>query len=293
MYESEKVFLFGTDSCLWWLGFVAFMSESCLTWMDLVFYERDIVQIWKGGSIRHRLWSFMNESCRNYERVMPLMWMGHVFYEWVMSHTWVSHVSCEWVVSFMKETYYESQGVSIRNRLWSFMNESCRTHDWVMSHLNGSCLWWKSHSDPKRCVYSCAPRCVVYTWVMLHAWVNRVSYKNTTSPLLNERSPAPLLEKKSPTKEPYMRRALQKSPTWKEPWVNRVSYKGIMSFLLDAKSRTYDMKRALHMRWKESYKTALHTRWKALYVLWKKIVDEMKRALFMSSNTHVQGGEDP
>jgi len=97
------------------------MNESCLIWTSHVSYD---------------------ESC--------LIWMSHVIYKWVtlnmcdMTHSQVTrHVYDEWVM------YHAS-----------YLNESCHAYEWVMSHMNESCLIWMSH--------------VTYEWIcvtwLIHKW---------------------------------------------------------------------------------------------------------------------------
>ena len=62
----------------------------------------------------------------------------------------------EWVMSHMKESCHTHEWVM------SHMNESCYTHEWVMSHLNESCYtheWVMSHMNES---------CHTHEWVMSH-----------------------------------------------------------------------------------------------------------------------------
>ena len=71
--------------------------------------------------------------------VLRLIGMCHVLYEWVMSErekpktTWAA-VEKRWRIDQMT-----SQGHS------ELMPASCHTYEWVMSHINESCLVWMSH----------------------------------------------------------------------------------------------------------------------------------------------------
>jgi len=134
-YECEKVCLFGTDSCLWWMGFIAIMSESCLSCEWVM--------------------SFMNESCRTHEWVMShvngscllwkrhtmnpkvylfgtdsgLLWMSHVAHMTESCLIWMGHVFDDRVIVWIQK------GVSILvHRGVSFIHGSCCTHEWIVSH---------------------------------------------------------------------------------------------------------------------------------------------------------------
>jgi len=71
----------------------------------------------------------------------------HHKYEWAMSNEWTRHL-----------------------RVWmsriTNMNESCRTDDWVMSHM------WMSH------VTHANQSCRAYEWVLSHVWMSHVTNTN-------------------------------------------------------------------------------------------------------------------
>jgi len=58
--------------------------------------------------------------------------------------------TCKWVMSHIWMSHV------------THMNESCHTYEWVMSHI------WMSH------VTHMNESCPVYHWAMLHTWVSRV-----------------------------------------------------------------------------------------------------------------------
>jgi len=128
-------------ACEWvmshiWISHVTFVNESCHTCK------------WGSGKqsmcakCHTRGWAV---SCHTYKRVMPHIWTSHVTQK--NSHvtrmnesrptsergTWhvcMSHVSYEWVMSHMNESCL----------LWM----SHVSYEWVMSHMNESCLIWIS-----------------------------------------------------------------------------------------------------------------------------------------------------
>jgi len=103
----------------------------------------------------------LNESCPPATRARLMMshytWMSHVAYtneshhtyEWAMLHLnescriWMSHVVFEWVMSPCYTCSLDD--------VTSHMNESCRTYQWVTSHIR------MSH--------------VAFEWVMSHCYV--------------------------------------------------------------------------------------------------------------------------
>jgi len=113
--------------------------------------------------------SHMNESCRAYEWVVSHIWMSHVVHMNESCRTWICHVahvneSCrtyEWVmlhecamshismtyVAWMSHAFYlqpklhaaQRLQVDIYTAMLIGINKSCRTYEWVMSHI------WMSH----------------------------------------------------------------------------------------------------------------------------------------------------
>jgi len=140
-----------------WTRHVAHMNESCLT------YEWVMSHIWMSHV------SHIVESCLIYECVMSHTWMSHVSsfplsqvymshvthmneschtYEWVMSHIWMSHnasfhthdrekSSHIWMiyVTYLLELRRKCVISHIRTSHVEYTNESCRTNEWVMSHI--------------------------------------------------------------------------------------------------------------------------------------------------------------
>jgi len=100
----------------------------------------------------------MNESCHTYEWVMTYQnrqidVLCHTYESsdtsgWVMSHVWMSHVT------HMNESCD------------TYVNESCHTYEWVMSHENrridALCHTYES--------------CHTYGWVMAHRWMSDVTH---------------------------------------------------------------------------------------------------------------------
>ena len=90
--------------------------------------------------------SHMNDSCvtiQRFEGVTSHIWMRHVshmnepWYEWVMSHIWRSHFSqrngWRWVSRLLWPFCFF---FLVRMSHVSQVNESRRTHVWVMSHMD-------------------------------------------------------------------------------------------------------------------------------------------------------------
>jgi len=79
----------------------------------------------------------------------------------VMSHVWMSYNhTYEWVVQHVNDSWH----------IWkshvTHMNESCHTHEWVMS------LTWISH------VTYMDASCHAYAWVMSHIWMSQGTHTN-------------------------------------------------------------------------------------------------------------------
>jgi len=110
--------------------------------------------------------TYMNESCRMYEWVMPHIWMSHATH--VIPHT---HTSCH-------------------TEEWAYMNESCHIYEWVLSHV------WMSHVTYMN--ESCHARHTTHThvvshrgmslyeWVMLHIWMSHVTHVMPQARLVNK-----------------------------------------------------------------------------------------------------------
>jgi len=117
-----------THSCVWhdsfmcvtWLIHVCYMTHLCV-WHDSLMCVTWLINVCDRTRGTH-----MNESCHTHEWVMSHTWMSHVTHmneahTW-MSHTWMSHVT------HMKESHTWMSHVT-------HMNESCHTHEGVMSHI--------------------------------------------------------------------------------------------------------------------------------------------------------------
>ena len=105
--------------------------------------------------------SHMNESC--------LTWMSHVPHDWVIPHTQelvmkamdlnvygvvaiirllkITGLSCRISSllqgTFAKETYDFKEPTNRRHPIWN--NMSHVLHEWIMSHMDQTCLTWMSH----------------------------------------------------------------------------------------------------------------------------------------------------
>jgi len=150
-----------------WMSHVTHTIELCHTY-EWVMSHLCVCRVLR----RVRIWMRMQmRMCHTHEWVMPHIWMSHVTHmnkscrthEWVMSHTWMSHVTHmnesrhthEWVMSHSNA--YTQCGISHKNstyewfvchicaghvlrrvHIWiwhaTYLNESCHTHEWVMSH---------------------------------------------------------------------------------------------------------------------------------------------------------------
>jgi len=127
------------------------MYESCHMWMSHVTYEWVMSHVWMSHV------TYMNESRHSYEWVMSHIWMSPATYEWVMPHMnimspmnascriWISHAthmdeSRHMLLHYDTHEWISHTGIlphtneSCHIRM-SHVNESCRTHEWVMSHI--------------------------------------------------------------------------------------------------------------------------------------------------------------
>jgi len=131
--------------CVPWLIHMCAMTHSHV-WMPHATYEC--------------LMPHMNESCHTYKWVMSQIWMNHVTHEYVMSYIYASFVyitcvcvflhiqsplrECRWMRSGAAWLpYYCAPLVCASFTIMSHVthiNESCHTYQWVMSHVNMSCL---------------------------------------------------------------------------------------------------------------------------------------------------------
>jgi len=89
--------------------------------------------------------SHMNESCHTHE--------------WVMSHTWMKcNLDCTWSIKDLHLICSQKSSANLSSHqkfALDFMNESCHTHEWVMSHT------WMSH------VTHMNESCHTHEWVLI------------------------------------------------------------------------------------------------------------------------------
>ena len=52
------------------------------------------------------------------------------------------------------------------------------THEWAMSHVNGSCQLWMSHVTCKWVNSTMNKPCHTCEWVMSHIWISHVTHMN-------------------------------------------------------------------------------------------------------------------
>jgi len=163
-----------------WTRHVTCMNESCHTW-----------ECW----IRMHHATCMIESCHTKKSVVSRIWMSHVIrtsgcaeQERVMMSLGTSFIteSCrthEWVMAHMNEWWHTWMSQV------THMNESCRTHEWMVLHMDESChpwlschTWdfWTRHQDTSsQRDHSCV------TWPtmtsLLNTWLTMTRLLNTIS----------------------------------------------------------------------------------------------------------------
>jgi len=112
---------------------------------------RQVSHVWMSHVAR------MNESCRTYSRVMSHTWTSHVTQVQLLDY----YKTHEWVSSCIKRHIARMNTSSLAR-----MNESCRTYEWVTSHV------WMSH------VTHTSKWCRTYEWGVSHIWMRHVANMN-------------------------------------------------------------------------------------------------------------------
>jgi len=122
---------------------------TCSDWSDLRFtYKWVMAHIWMSHVTHMNESCHMNEVCQmnegaevrqNARRLIQVCDITHMCDKWVMSHVYSSH--------------------STQMGHVTLMNESCHTHEWVMSHMR---IWASNDTSQK------PPRIVI---IMTHSWV--------------------------------------------------------------------------------------------------------------------------
>ena len=121
--ESSRTFY---ESCRTFYESCRTLHESCRA------YEWGMSHIWMShiAGARARLCNRkrdVKESCRSHEWVVSRIWMRLVPHMNESCHTlWMSHVTHEWVMSQAR-----ARQCNVRKNI----KESCRTCEWVMSHI--------------------------------------------------------------------------------------------------------------------------------------------------------------
>jgi len=130
----------------------------------------------------------MNESCHTYERFISHTWMGareplsekgmshvtHVSHIWMsrvthVSHIWMSrvtHVSHIWMSHVTHVSHIWMSHVTHVSHIWmsriTHMNESCHTHERVMSHYE--CIGTREPLGKEGLGQSCCWSCQYHEW---------------------------------------------------------------------------------------------------------------------------------
>ena len=149
-----------------WMSHVSHMNEARLThewvmsraWMSHVSHmnESRYRLLYSESSARclfSMSYALGNESCHTYEWVMSHVWVSHITHNWVTSRTnEPCHTS---ITSHVTHLSHTNEPCHTERRLGDVcMNESCLTHEWVMSHT------WMSH------VSHMNESCLTHEWVM-------------------------------------------------------------------------------------------------------------------------------
>ena len=97
--------------------------------------------------------------------------LSHVTHEGVMSHIWMSHTTWHiWTSRVMRRELLSlvpwAAWMPATVSHVTHMNESCHTHEWVMSHI------WMSH------VSGVNESCHIDEWDMSHIWRGHVTHVN-------------------------------------------------------------------------------------------------------------------
>ena len=123
------------------------MSDSCVMshiWtshVTQIWMRHECLDVWQRSRVTH-----MNESCHTCEWVTSHMWMSH------LTHMNASHIATSQVnvthinesVTLINESSHTYQ--LVMSHIWmshvTYLNESCHTNQWVMSHVSDFWIPW-------------------------------------------------------------------------------------------------------------------------------------------------------
>jgi len=165
-----------------WMSSGAHTNESCRTWTTGVHVPWVISRTWL-SHVTH-----MNKSCHTYEWVMSHICTTGVrtrnhevymdesccTYEWVVSHIWTTGEHVLWAMSCcMHESRmsHDTTHMDVSRHTYEWQEytfrESCRTYEWVTSHIRMSHVWISHGAHINE-------SCHTYERVKSHIWMTGV-----------------------------------------------------------------------------------------------------------------------